>query len=337
MRIEEVTERTTWEKFVVAQPHAAFPQSWAWGDFQSAFGRDVRRFFVMDGDCATAACQVIYRARRLFGYWLAPRGPVFAERSPQKIRQAFVRLCETMYGKLPHPSTLFYRFEPMLEARDARGVFPLRFRRQHAMDPAVTIISDVRKTEEELLARMHEKTRYNIRVAAKHGVSVRMGAAGDLEPFLALTRETAIRDGFVSHDDAYLRSLYETLSPCGMARLRVAEYEGKILAANMEIAYGDTVTYLHGASSSENRRVMAPFALHWQTMRTAREEGFAYYDWWGCNPDRVSHYYYKPAWEGITRFKLGWGGERVEYAGTWDLPIHRVLYRLAFPQFWFRG
>lgn len=336
MRVEEVTDRVAWEAFVATQPHASFPQSWAWGEFQSTLGHGVRRFVVKEGERIVAACQVIYFARRFSGYWFAPRGPVFADHSAKNVRAIMTALSEAMFETLPRRA-LFYRFEPMMTAQESRGAFPLRFCRQHVMSPAITIVSDLRKTEEESLALMHEKTRYNIRVAAKHGVRVHVGMQNNLESFLSLTRETAARDGFISHDDEYLRKVYEKLAPSGMARLRIAEYEGKVLAANMEIAYGDTVTYLHGASSTTNRNVMAPFALHWEAMRTARAEGFAHYDWWGCNPDRVSHYYYKPTWEGITRFKLGWGGERVELAGTWDLPVHRILYRLAFPQYWFRG
>lgn len=337
MRVEEITERVQWESFIAVQPHASFSQSWEWGEFQRLRGSDVCRLFVTETGKIAAACQFLFRPRRFFGYWFAPRGPVFAKRDPKTVRWIISALAEALHGSDPHKSALFYRFEPWLEAREIRGAFPLRLHRQYAMDPAVTVISDLHKTDEERLASMHDKTRYNIRVASRHGVKVRIGEPADLFAFFALTCETAARDRFVSHDERYLRAAYECLAPRGMARLRVAEYGGKILATNMEIAYGDTVTYLHGASSSEHRNVMAPYALHWDALHAAREEGFVFYDWWGCNPDRVSHFYFKPAWEGITRFKLGWGGERVEYAGTWDLPAHRILYRLAFPQFWLRG
>ncbi len=337
MRVEEIKDRAAWEAFVSAQPHASFPQSWAWGNLQSSLGHEARRFFVIEGERVVAACQTIYFARRFSGYWFAPRGPIFTETDPKRARKILTVLSETFYEKLPRRSVLFYRFEPILQARDARGAFPLRFCRQLARNPVVTVISDLQKMEEESLALMHEKTRYNIRVAAKHGVTARIGTQKDFAAFLLLMQETAARDSFLPHDEAYLRATYESLAPSGMARLRVAEHEGKILASSMEIAYGDMVTYLHGASSSEKRNVKAPYALHWEAMRAARAEGFRFYDWWGCNPDRVSHFSYKPSWEGITRFKLGWGGRRMEWAGTWDLPLNRVLYRFAYPQYWFRG
>ena len=117
-----------------------------------------------------------------------------------------------------------------------------------------------------------------------------------------------------------------------MARLRLAEYQGNVLAANLEIVYGDTATYLHGASSSQDRQVMAPFLLQWEAMRAAKAEGKKSYDLWGANPSSKSSFYYKSAWEGITRFKEGFGGSRVDLIGTWDLPVNRFLYQLAFPE-----
>ncbi len=75
---------------------------------------------------------------------------------------------------------------------------------------------------------------------------------------------------------------------------------------------------------------MAPYALHWEAIKTARREGRNFYDFWGVNPASKSNYYYKSSWEGISRFKLGWGGELVSLLGTWDVPRHPVLYRLVF-------
>ncbi len=284
-----------------------------------------------------AACQLIYFRRRFSGYWFAPRGPILSTRDPQKVRQILTILSQALREVLPLHPALFYRFEPLMLANHARGAFPRRFRRQHAMSPATTVITDVTQSDDALLGAMHEKTRYNIRVSAKQGIHVRLGTHDDMDAFIALMRETSSRDAFTPHEETYLRATYDALASSGMARIRIAEYHKQPLAANMEMAFGDTVTYLHGASSSTHRHAMAPYALHWDALRAARDEGWRFYDWWGCNPDRVSNYYYKPSWQGITRFKRGWGGEFVEYAGTWDLPLQRFLYRLAFPQFWLRG
>jgi lipid II:glycine glycyltransferase (peptidoglycan interpeptide bridge formation enzyme) len=136
-----------------------------------------------------------------------------------------------------------------------------------------------------LLSRLHQKTRYNIRVAERHGVKIRtLSHAKDLKAFLHLMDETAERDGFTQHDASYLEETFCWLERHDMARVRLAEHDGEVLAANMEVRYGDTVTYLYGASSSMHRQLMAPFALHWDAITEAQREGYRWYDFWGANP-----------------------------------------------------
>jgi lipid II:glycine glycyltransferase (peptidoglycan interpeptide bridge formation enzyme) len=147
--------------------------------------------------------------------------------------------------------------------------------------------------------------------------------------------ETAERDGFTQHDASYLEETFCWLERHDMARVRLAEHDGEVLAANMEVRYGDTVTYLYGASSSMHRQLMAPFALHWDAITEAQREGYRWYDFWGANPASKASFFYKKSWEGITRFKSGWGAEHIHLPGTWDLPFILPLYRLLFlKQFW---
>ena len=337
MRLVEITDQEIWDGFLTTQPRAQFTQSWLWGEFQKSQGHAVKRFFLRNDQAIHLAVQLIRYDKFLSGYWFAPRGPIFAPHAHEGLRDTF-RLCleELLQQHLPG-RTLFYRFEPPIRLKQGHGMIPRRLRRNHMMSPSSTILVDLKKSEEELLAAMHPKTRYNIRVAEKHGVTVRAGTSqADAALFLALLNETAERDQFDPHSTRYLQALWDFLSPSGMAHLALAEHEGRLLAANLEIAYGDTITYLHGASSSSRRELMGPYALHWDTIKTAKSEGCSLYDLWGCNPESKATFYYKASWEGITRFKLGWGGERVDLIGTWDLPINRVLYRLAFPDAWHR-
>ena len=229
---------------------------------------------------------------------------------------------EFLQKELDLPKAIFLRIEPL----DGALKMPKSFLPHRFYNPSTTALLDLTKSEEELLAAMHQKTRYNIRVAEKHGVTVREGTLEDLEAFIKLSHETSSRDQFLHQSDEYLRKTYKILSERGMARLRLAEHGGKILAANMEITYGDTITYLHGASSSESRNLMAPFILHWNAIQSAKAEGFKTYDFWGCNPASDKAFDFRPRWEGITRFKLGWGSERVSFIGTFDLPRKIWLY-----------
>lgn len=332
--LEEIQDQTTWDDLVSTQSWASFPQSWQWGMFQAEQGHAIRRLILKENGSALLCCQ-LSQDRRSFGmnYWVGVRGPVFLPAAQSRIREVFHAFLTEM-SRLELPGyTLFFRVEPFLPAEIGKNIMPIRMLRNHARSPAATRVLDLTKTEQELLSGMHSKTRYNIRVAEKHGVTVRVGdQPGDIEHFLRLTKETSERDAFTPHADAYLRATYESLAASGMSRLRFAEKDGEIFAANMEIVYGDTITYLHGASSSRERQLMAPYKLHWDAIQSAKQEGRSLYDLWGCNPSLISNYYYKPSWEGISRFKQGWGGELRELIGTWDLPVNRLLYFLAFPK-----
>lgn len=339
-KLEEINDQATWDGFMASHSYAQFTQSWAWGEFQRGRGLEVKRLALVDkesqvtSDKLQAACQFIRQPGRFgMGYWFAPRGPVPGTDESKEQRDGlseFVTLLQSGFRTKDRligvmARTLFVRFEPIFRRREDLSSFGLV--RAHAMNPATTSLIDLAKSEDELLAAMHQKTRYNIKVAQKHGVTVREGRGEeDVLAFLRLSEETAQRDGFRSHAGAYLRA---TLEKSGLARLRIAELDGKALAANLEIAFGGTVTYLHGASSSENRNAMAPYLLHWEAMQTAKREGKRFYDLWGCNPADETDPYFKKSWEGISRFKYGWGGEIVNLAGTWDLPRWRWLYRLV--------
>lgn len=338
-KLVHIHEADTWDRFVQADPWNAFPQSWAWGEFQLSRGKSVVRLALVDdgGNWLVAGQAIWYPKKYNTGYWLFPRGPVFAAHIT-KPRELFCNFLEALSEAHLPERGLFFRVEPPLTLEEGRGMMPLRMQRTHALEPASTVLVDLKQSEAELLSKMHPKTRYNIRVAERHGVQVRAGSSEeDIETFLKLTAETAERDQFLSHEDEYLRATCERLLPSGFVRLRFAEWQGRCLAANLEIAYGDTVTYLHGSSASQDRQVMAPYLLHWEAMKTAKQEGAKVYDLYGTNPRLLSNVYYKPSWEGITRFKRGWGGKDTDLMGTWDLPMNKLLYYLAFPKLLWRS
>ena len=352
MKLIAVTDRTAWDDFQSAQPYSQFLQSWAWGEFRIAEGKTrVLRFVLLDERRAThdapltsdwlLAVQLEFCPRRFgLGYWFAARGPVFRPGTTNDERRtAMFALCEEL-SRLAElkKQTLFWRFEPLVRLEDAESLMPLSFFRTHAMNPATSAILDLSPSEEDVQKRMHEKTRYNIRVAARHGVTTRFAQNDtDIAAFLDLVEETARRDGFTSRSRAYVEATYRSLAKEGMARIRLAEWQGNILAANLEITFGDTVTYLYGSSSSQDRNVMAPFALHWDAIRDAKAKGLRFYDFGGANPQAQGMFYFKKSWEGITRFKKSWGADCQNFVGTWDLPMNRLLYRIAFYKEFFRG
>lgn len=332
--LEKITLREGWNEGVLAAG-GNFLQSWEWGEFQKAAGFDVLRL----GESSTASFGQFIRRPLPFGhfYWYCPRGPLgdldafFGHIDTSMYRSVGPEFGGAMFVRLEPPVAKVY---PVAKAMGDKpggesigvSVTPVQ--------PAQTLILDLKKEPEELLAAMHEKTRYNIRLAEKKGVRVyaASGREDSFEIFWDLLQETTTRDAFHAHDKSYYRTMLDTLSGDPesdgknrpVARLAFAEHDGKVLAANLMIYFGGTATYLHGASSRVQREVMAPYLLHWHLIRESRSWGCYAYDFWGVAPEnRPEH-----PWAGITRFKRGFGGTYVEYPGAFDLPLKRFWYTL---------
>lgn len=207
----------------------------------------------------------------------------------------------------------------------------------HSLQPQQTSILDLSKSENELLGAMHEKTRYNIRLAEKKGVEIkkvlRQSAKEDFEIFWSLLTETARRDAFHTHTRAHYEMLAETKSAHFSNELFFAEHEGKAISAAMVNFYQPisgvpgVATYLHGASTDSARNVMAPYALHWYIAREAKARGYGRYDFWGIDEKKMP---------GVTRFKRGFGGYEIVYAPTVEIVYRLVLAGLYRAARWFR-
>jgi len=190
---------------------------------------------------------------------------------------------------------------------------------------------DLRGTEDDILARMKQKTRYNIRLANKKDVTVR--SWDDLPAFHQMMLVTGGRDGFGVHSLEYYQRAYDLFHPTGMAELLVAEYEGVPLAALMVFARGRRAWYMYGASTDEERNRMPTYLLQWEAMRWARSKGAEEYDLWGV-PDEdeetlEAHFTERNdgLW-GVYRFKRGFGGELKRAVQALDRVYNPLLYKL---------
>lgn len=197
------------------------------------------------------------------------------------------------------------------------------------VQPPRTILVDLRGTESDLLARMKPKTRYNIRLAAKHDVVV--AASDDIAAFARLMDTTGLRDSFAVHSEAYYRAAFAAFIPHQTVELLLASYRGEILSGLMVFAQGRRAWYLYGASSNLHREVMAPHLLQWEAMRWARGRGCAEYDLWGI-PDaqeselEAQFVQREDGLWGVYRFKRGFGGRVWRSVGTWDRIYNPALY-----------
>lgn len=188
------------------------------------------------------------------------------------------------------------------------------------------ILLDLNKTEEELLANMHKKHRYNIRVAEKKGVQVRFARTEkDFNIFMELMKETAERQNFLIHPKSYYKTVWELFAPRQMAEILIAEYQGKPLAAWMLFINDATLYYPYGGSSDEYRNLFASNLIGWEAIKYGKRRDCKTFDMWGACSDLTNES--DPEW-GFTNFKLKFGGEYVEYIESHDLIINKPIYYL---------
>jgi len=202
------------------------------------------------------------------------------------------------------------------------------------VQPRHTLLIDLTGSEDEILARMHQKTRYNIRLATRKGVLA--GSSTDLDMFSRMMMETGARNEFGVHTAAYYRQAYDLFHASGRCELLAASYDGQPLAALMVFKAGKRAWYFYGASTDKHRNLMPAYLLQWEAIRWARRQGCETYDLWGipdAEPaDLESHFTerHDGLW-GVYRFKRGFGGRFYRTIGAWDRPYHPLyrLYRLV--------
>ena len=178
--------------------------------------------------------------------------------------------------------------------------------------------------EEKLLAKMHSKTRYNVRLAARKGVLVRVASREDLCLFYRMYAETALRDGFAVRGEDYYQTLWNLFIQAGMCEPLIAEADGEPLAAVVIFRFAGKAYYLHGMSRELHRNKMPNYLLQWEAMRRAKLAGCTTYDLWGA-PEIFDER--DPMW-GVFRFKQGLGGDVLLTIGAYDLPIRPFYYNL---------
>jgi peptidoglycan pentaglycine glycine transferase (the first glycine) len=312
--LREITDNEEWDKLLSQAQVASgrFLQSWEWGEFHRSIGRLVRRFELRG--CLGQLIELPLP----FGkkYWLCPKGPLAVPGAALHLDRFIGALAE----EAKKVGAIFLRLEP----QEIPAGVDLKTTKQ--VNPSCTAIINISKSEEDILAAMHPKTRYNIRVAEKHGVLTTNNKqlnSKQIDEMMNLFEETAKRDGFRLHPRPY----YEAQVKMPNVAVFGAMHASKLLAAAIVIfdpstplGTGGVATYLHGASSNESRNLMAPYALHWAIIKEAKARGSSRYDLWGISDAHDS------GWAGITRFKRGWGVTESCVPGTRDLPVKRFWY-----------
>ncbi|MDD5626921.1 MAG: peptidoglycan bridge formation glycyltransferase FemA/FemB family protein [Patescibacteria group bacterium] len=340
MRIVEINQKEELNNFIVQYGGSNFLQSWEWGELQKNLGRDIWRVGIEEaGKLVFSALIIKNRLPLGRSYLYCPRGPVF-ENSKFKIQNlklvGWKLLSEKIREVAQKERAVFFRFDyPDLHLPEFLKGKVVQSPKD--IQPRSTLIWDITGSEEEILAQMKPKTRYNIRLAQRKGVRVRQGVEQtDLNIFLSLIKETSQRDGFKIHPEFYYQKMVDFLGKEGILKIFLAELQEKVLAANLVLFWGERATYLHGASGNANRNVMAPHLLQWEQIREAKRFGCREYDFWGIMSELgirnqelgIKTNDEQSSWVGITRFKKGFGGREVNYAGTYDFALNHSWYKI---------
>lgn len=307
------TAAAEWDRLLEAQGGSLL-QSWTWGALQSRFGWRVERLWFDDGATGLCSWQVAPAMvpTRTIAY--VPRGPAVLPSARRAVTEELIRRAGSQHA-------LAVRVEPEASAGDtwAELLPAMGWSPAPPVQPLVTSLVDLRPAAERLRATFKPKTRYNLGLSERKGVTV--ASNQDVAAFARLSATTARRQGIHLPGADYYHALLELFGP-DRARLYLASHEGRLLAGIVVVRFARTATYLFGGSSDQGRELMPNYLLHWHAMLDFKAMGCEVYDWWGI-PDNPAPDH---PWAGLYQFKAGFGGTVVRYVGLYE----RVLRPLAW-------
>lgn len=333
-KIIEAKDKSSYNDFIARHPKGHFLQLWEWGQVKNLTGwRPIALSLEKDG-AIRAAMLILKRSlpvpvvNRCIFY--APRGPVADQNNPEEHRLLF----EFARQIARREGAIFLKIDPDVPAQNrayADLLHACGFRKRESglnfegVQPNHVMRLDLTPESEELLANMHQKWRYNIKLAAKKGVTISAAQeSNDLKVFYAILEETAQRDHFLIRGYEYFESIWEHMIANGYARIFLAHYQGEVVAGTLAFILGDKAWYLYGASSNRHRNVMPNYLLQWEMISWAKAQGCTLYDFRGVSGDMDED---NPLF-GLYRFKKGFNGVLTEFVGEWDSVYQPAWYWL---------
>ena len=323
MLIREIypTEKALYNS-VISHPQ----QSWEWGEFKIAEGHTVKRLGFFDQSKLVSALQVSFHKLPVIGQTVGyfPKGNMPEEEQLQALRNLgkkeqaiFIKLEPNISQKIGNPSAHqdIKQFLSQNQAVPGRPLFT-----------KYSFILDLSSSEEQLFNQLDSKTRYNVKLASKKGVQIfENSSEAGMEEYIKILEETTKRQGFYAHTPDYFRKMWQIMGQSGILHIFNAVYEKQILVSWIVFVFNGVLYYPYGASRREHREVMASNLMMWEMIRYGKQMGCKTFDMWGAlgpEPDE------KSPWFGFHRFKKGYGGDLVEFLGTYDLVFDQKLYKI---------
>ena len=325
--LENKTDEEEYTKFLENHERCNFQQSLEWARVKTSWKRAV--ILAEDENKKIIGSLMVWvRKIPIFGNIMySARGPVCDIHDMEVLQQ----LAEGAKILAKKYNAIVLRIEPDIKSNDENFkniMLQLGFSikddaknfREEIQPRYVFRLDTKGKTEDEIFKAFHQKTRYNVRLATKKGVTIKDGTKEDLKDFHKIMITTGIRDGFITRPLEYFEKMYDELGPEHM-KVLLAYYEGKPIAGVIPIMYGNKTWYLYGASSNEHRNLMPNYLLQWEMIKIALNRKSDIYDLRGV-PGIADNS------NGLYRMKKGFGAEYTEFVGEVYMPYKPLMYNL---------
>lgn len=328
-----------WDAFLAKTPGGHHVQTGLWAQVKAVMGWRSVRLVVKQDNRIVAGAQILLRSLPAIGkVGFVAKGPTFGVEDP-----ALVALVITELQRLARK----HRIQHLTIQPDRASenlIQTLLKKGFHASSievaPRATLLLDLSPDLDEIMAQISRKTRYNIRLSERKGVTVREGTEADLDNYYQILASTGERQDFSPYPKKYFVEMWRALRPFGYAQLFVAEYEGEMVSAQLAVSFGDTMINKMSVWNGRHGNYRPNEALQWAAIQWAKEHGFRYYDFEGIKPSAAKALLKdEPVPESlkqtVTSFKLGFGGQAVLFPQAYDYlynPLYRWIYTELFPK-----
>lgn len=331
--IREIDKKHVWESFLDTQQFTSHFQSWNWVAFERSLGGVFETFGMYRKDKLVGLLPVKHIHAKRGHYLQLRRGPIF----DFDREDLWVSFFSFIKKKAQKEGYWFVRVSPLIlqdrELQYADIFSRLQECPMHDVDGEITWVLDLSQTEEQILQNMRKNTRYYIRRAERDGVKIfKTQDSKYLDDFWEIYADTVKRQQWSAYSKEYLKKEFSSFVEDDQIELYLAKYKEKYIAGSMIVYYKNQAIYHHSGTLSEYSKVPASYLIQWEAIREAKRRGLEWYNFFGVSPLVMEGGEFKAQsghpWEGLTFFKLGFGGQVQQFIHAKDFPVSS-LYKLT--------
>jgi len=312
-------EKERWNNFVLSSPFGHIFQTYEWGEVMKELGWEPLRFLVEENGKILTAGQILVRRKFGFSLLYIPRGPIFSD------RESFEFFVGNLKKIMRRKRAIFCKINPAIRKSDEieKWYVEAGFRKSNIRDMHIcTYQINLKQNLETIWKRFRGNVRTAIRKAEKSGVYVKCAHnEKDLRDFYTVYHTLQEKGKITIHNFNFFKKVWEKLAPKGQAKIFNAYLNGKVIATEFILLYGEKAEQMWTANIRLKTDVGASQLIHWRIINWLKENGFSVYDLGGVPPD-------KNELPGIHFYKSGFGGDFIEYLGEYEISSNPFLYYL---------